>query len=521
MATAILRHSLRLAGLSTLAGCAMHPASPERVAAPARTPAPASAAGSALAPSAAAPGTAPTSGPSALVARDVASPEVGARLAPRGAPQAPAWGTGDGVSYVVPAVEIVAFEFLLNQFDRHFAADDYYYETDWDTFRANLESGWVTDRDPFGVNQLGHPYSGAIYHNFARSTGHEYWVALAYTFVGSLLWETAGETTPPSLNDQITTGIGGTFLGEALFRSASRIHEDASRGTLDSLGATLLSPPLAFNRWAFDRFDGVYPSHGPAVLAHLGAGVRSNTFVADNETGETEEGEDAGAEYSIEYGLPGKRGYAYGRPFDYFQLEIAASSDPDNHFAHVRTRGLLVGDTYQGDDVNGVYGLYGIYDYLSPGIFRVASTALGFGTTAQLRLSQSVALQGTALLGAGFGAAGTVADDLEDRDYHYGGIPQGVLDWRLVLGDVAMVECAVRDYLVYGVGSDSEYGAENIVQGDLSVTLRVVGGHALRAEYVASARDTHFETATDANQSIGTLLFGYTFLGDSRWGVVQ
>jgi hypothetical protein len=427
--------------------------------------------------------------------------------------QTPEWGTGDAQSHVVPALEILGFEFLLNQVDRHTAADDEEYESDFATFEDNLQSGWVIDNDPFGVNQLGHPYSGAIYHNFARSTGNDYWVSLAYTFVGSLLWETAGETTRPSLNDQITTGIGGTFLGEALFRSASRILEDPEVTTAGEVGAVLLSPPLAFNRLAFDRFDGIYPGRGPTVVSHASLGARSNTFVADRNRSISDERTDAAAEYSIEYGLPGKERYEYGRPFDYFRFEIAGLTDSDNHFAHVRTRGLLAGSSYAGESITGVHGLYGIYDYLSPGIFRVATTALGYGTTAQVRLSDGLTLHGTALLGAGFGAAGTVADDLEDRDYHYGGIPQAVLDWRLVFADAVTIESAVRDYLVIGTGSDSEYGTENILQTDLAVTLRVIGAHALRVQYVVSVRDTHYAETADEGQSIGTLCFGYAFLG--------
>jgi hypothetical protein len=447
------------------------------------------------------------------------NPPPQARVSEAPPPRQPEWGADDAASYVIPALEIVGFEVALNQVDRHFGSDSEAYESDASTIEKNLESGWVIDRDPFGMNQLGHPYSGALYHGFARSTGHGYWVSFVYTFLGSALWEVAGETEPPSLNDQITTGVGGTFLGEAMFRSASWIVEDPTTGAGSEIGAALLSPPLAFNRLVFDRFDGIFPSHAPAVTAHIGGGVRSDTFVDGDST--REERTDATAEYSIEYGLPGKAGYAYDRPFDYYQLEIAGMSDSDNHFAHVRARGLLFGGTYGDGDLAGVHGLYGIYDYLSPGLFRVASTALAYGTTAQLTLSPTIALQGTALAGAGFGAAGAVADDVEDRNYHYGGIPQAVVDWRLTFGDVLMLESSARDYVVIGVSSDSDYGTENIFQADVAVMLRVVGGHALRVEYVASARDTEFADLGEQGQSIGTLTIGYAFLGSSRWGVMR
>ena len=71
-------------------------------------------------------------------------------------------------SYVLPAAEIVGFDFLLNRFNRRTSID---YATSFSSIRHNLRGSWVTDNDPFKVNQLGHPYPGAMYRNFARSAG--------------------------------------------------------------------------------------------------------------------------------------------------------------------------------------------------------------------------------------------------------------------------------------------------------------------------------------------------------------
>src|ERR1039458_9954269 len=80
-------------------------------------------------------------------------------------------------SYSIPALEIVGFEFLLNQFKRRNDSD---YRSNLSSFSRNLRSSWVVDDDPFRTNQLGHPYAGSIYHGFARSAGLNYWEALAY-----------------------------------------------------------------------------------------------------------------------------------------------------------------------------------------------------------------------------------------------------------------------------------------------------------------------------------------------------
>ena len=102
-------------------------------------------------------------------------------------------------SHAIPAAEIVGFDFLLNQFDRRFIGDEY--RSNLRSIRRNLRSSWVVDRDPFVVNQLGHPYQGSMYHGFARASGLGYWEAAGYTFLGSAMWEIAGETTTPSRND--------------------------------------------------------------------------------------------------------------------------------------------------------------------------------------------------------------------------------------------------------------------------------------------------------------------------------
>jgi hypothetical protein len=71
-------------------------------------------------------------------------------------------------SYVIPALEIVGFDFLLNRFNRRYSQD---YDSSLSSIRRNLRGPWVVDDDPYQTNQLGHPYQGSMYHGFARSAG--------------------------------------------------------------------------------------------------------------------------------------------------------------------------------------------------------------------------------------------------------------------------------------------------------------------------------------------------------------
>ena len=441
------------------------------------------------------------------------------------------WETGEGHSYFIPAFEILGFIAGLNVFNR-FTADTNDYDSDLHSIRHNLTAGQVIDQDPFSTNQIGHPYQGSIYYGFARSAGLNFWQAFGYTIAGSIVWETFGEKTPPSLNDNIASGIGGSFVGEALFRMASLLLEGGgeSPGFWRELGAAAISPPTGFNRLVFgDRFDAVFPSRNPETFIRLRLGA---TLTTDIDTGGlTKEAKDleGNLDYSIIYGLPGKPGYKYTRPFDYFTFEIMAvpNADPiSNLIENAAVRGMLLGTGYElGEDYRGIFGLFGIFDYLSPQVFRVSTTALALGTVGQWWLTRRIALQGTLLGGVGFGAAGTVGDRAE-RDYHYGVIPQVTLGLRAIFGERLMVDASTREYFVAGKGagggvSTSHIGSELINRLYLGFTVRVYGPHGIGIQYLRSTRDTSVEGLGDRHQRVETVNLTYNFLGHTRFGAVE
>ena len=214
------------------------------------------------------------------IALALATPRAGFAEEPAASPVL-SWETGEGKSYFIPALEVPAFILGLHLFNR-FLTDSNDYNTDGHSIWKNLTGPTVIDKDPFSVNQIGHPYQGSIYYGLARSAGLNYWQSLAYSLAGSYLWETFGETTPPSLNDHIASGIGGSFVGEALFRMASLLLERGGEtpGFWRELGAAVLSPPTGFNRLVFgDRFDAVFPSRNPEVFIRLRFGATLTTTV--------------------------------------------------------------------------------------------------------------------------------------------------------------------------------------------------------------------------------------------------
>jgi Domain of unknown function (DUF3943) len=424
-------------------------------------------------------------------------------------------------NYFVPIGDIVLFEFLLNRVDEHLFDRGTYNVSAW-SINRNFHSPWVLDSDPFSTNQFLHPYQGASYYGLARSAGLNYWESLGYTFAGSMLWEIAGETTLPSRNDQIATGIGGTFLGEPLFRIANLVLEKANRLSpfWRELTAAVISPSTGFNRLAYgDRFDAVFPSRNAAFFTRAQFGAMGTASVQKSVT-QTLTRNEAVADFSIDYGLPGVSNYAYRRPFDYFNFQFTASSA--NYFENIFTRGLLVGQDYGSGHgtYRGVWGLYGTYDYVAPQIFRVSSTALALGTTFQRRISASSALQSTLLAGTGYGAAGTI-NGTGIGDYHFGLTPQVLVANRLILSDRAAFDLTVRDYYVSGIASHEHRGSESIARADALLTLRLHNHQAVSARYIWSRRAAAYPDLGDVIQSRGSFGLFYTYLTGSRFGAVD
>lgn len=431
------------------------------------------------------------------------------------------WENGRGRSYLIPAAEVLTYLFLLNQYDRHFTEPKDVYRTTGTTIREHLtDSKWVFDNDQFSVNQFLHPYGGSVYFGLARSAGLSFWESSLYSVAGSFLWEIGGERTSPSINDMITTPIGGTFLGEPLFRMANLLLEtgDGPPGFWRELGAAIISPPTGFNRLVFgNRFDSVYPSHRPATFLRLEAGGTLTSSSRNVSSSVNEHG--AVGELTFTYGLPGKSGYGYTRPFDYFDFHVSAATA--NTLETITSRGLLLGKAYaSGDTTRGIWGLFGSYDYISPQVFRVSSTALSLGTVWQSWLSEDIALQGTLLGGAGYGAAGSI-QRTEERDYHYGTTPQALVALRLIYANRLMFDVTGREYYVSNFLSPERHGQENIIRVESALTLRVFDWHGVALRYTLSHRDAHYPSVEYRNQTVGAVSLMYVLLGNSGFGAVE
>jgi hypothetical protein len=420
-------------------------------------------------------------------------------------------------SYGGAALEILGFQVLLNRFDNAFIGSEYGVSVG--SIRRNLHSSWVEDRDSFEINQMGHPYQGSTYFGLARTNGLSFWESMGYAFGASAVWEVAGETTQPSRNDQITTSFGGSFLGETFYRMANLVLEqgDLLRPRWREVAAAAISPPLGFNRHVGGGRAVLWASHDPAIFSRfqLGASLASHGTVGPSLVPKRNE---AAADFALEYGLPGKPGYTYQRPFDYFLFRLRVSNDGVESLA---SRGMLIGAPYEhGDSLRGIAGLYGSYDYLSPQQFRVASTGLSLGTNLQWKMTDTLALQGHASVGAGYTSTGTIRAS-SGRQYTYGVAPEAMLTMRLIYGDRLTLDLVSRGFFDGRLARAETSRTDGVIRGDASVTYRVSGPHAVSLKYITSRRRYSFLNVAGRQQRIDTIGLYYTYQVGRGTGAVK
>jgi hypothetical protein len=396
-----------------------------------------------------------------------------------------ATGAASHKSYILPAVEIVAMDAGVNLAARQVMGPEHYKVTPA-SIRRNLRGPWVVDDDPFEINQFLHPYQGAMYHGIARSNGLGYWPSVAYTFAGSALWEIAGENTPPARNDQIASGVAGSFLGEPLFRITRLVGAPAGSRANDAV-----------------PFSDIRVQFGATAVAHGSSQPRLSL--------------------SMDYGYPGNVSYRHERPFDYFRIESSVSSEG---MEQLSTRGLMAGADYGAGRLSGIWGLYGSYDYFAPDDFHFSSTAISFGTTLQASISKSLVVQSSGLVGAGYAAASAFMQSPQTasagtRDYHYGVAPQALANLRVIAGRRAALDVTAREYVISTVGGFGTGQRDLIFVGDTSLAVRFYRRHALSFTYQLAQRTSDLFAVPDHTQARSTVGLFYTFLGSGGFGAVR
>jgi hypothetical protein len=426
----------------------------------------------------------------------------------------------------LPLVEISLYNVLLSAFNAAVFREPWTRVT-WLTLTTNLRGGWQFDGDDFEINNVGHPYQGAQPFQAARSSGFGFWPSMGAAVLSSVIWEIGGEALPPSINDQITTGFGGAFLGEALRRAGLALMEWPSDLSpwARLFGRILLDPSGSFNAWVTDgRYD-VHGSPNPPVHLRLSAGMNAlGRVTTEGSSSHTDLvlGEELHVSARLQSGLLVSRTFRPRQPFDQFDLlaELSISKQP---YATLMVSGLLFGDrTLVGASGAFVWGLFGSYDFANPPALRVATVAAGPGAVFAVALAERYELQGSLSASlVGWGAAGALPrQDGLARDYHIGPGFQAASEVQLVHRRVGAVRAAARQYVI--TGAYDEPGTELITYLTFGASVAMGAQWELSVDGVVSARNTDYRgVAPDAHQRSTQVRAALTWRSEAGHGATR
>lgn len=410
-------------------------------------------------------------------------------------------------SYVVPALEITTM-LLLTNIGSRIAGQEWANATP-DTMWHNITHKWVYDNDTFSVNQLAHPYGGALLYTSARSSGHGWFTSLSYAAVGSLLWEVLAETEPPSINDQITTTIAGAFLGEVMHRWGRAVLWGG--GDVPGYGrrvmAATIDPMGAANGAMFrERWLRTPP---PRLHAFIAVGPNLGIGAANDSSLHTE--------LSVSHGLPSDPRFEPTVPFDHFDVRSQIDLGRDGVTGYLDVRGMLIGTARGEGSGRTLWGLFGTYAYWDADSVRAGAIGFGPGFAAHGDLGHRTFLEASAVLAVvPWGAAGGTNDVEGIRDYAHA--PGASEIFKLEVGRRGFGIARLSARAIQIAGNLVDEGNEAVVLTSAGAMFAIAEHHALGFEFAYSARYASLTDAPNPFDQSAQLRLVYSIISDDKFG---
>lgn len=353
-----------------------------------------------------------------------------------------------------PAVEVLGINGFVWSLDR-FVFNESFSHIGPSSWKYNINKGWEWDDDRFGINFIGHPYTGSLYFNAARSQGYTYLESIPFAAGGSLMWEYFGETTRPSLNDVINTPVNGEFLGEIFYRLSSNVLDDRTYGSsrfFRELLAGIIDPTREFNRILQGRAfrhtsKEVYQKEPLNVTVSVG----EHKINQDNKTFFGNGPTNLMVNVQFDYGDPFED--IYRKPFDYFRLKTEFSFGVGRKILdNVLGYGSLLSGNTQWGKLSMLYGAFQYYDYWDNKTFELGAIGFGGGLITKYPISRNVSLY-TNLHIAGIPLAGNSTrygpDTSQVRDYTYNDGLEGKFETTLKLGKIVDAGLSFYYYMLH------------------------------------------------------------------------
>jgi hypothetical protein len=301
------------------------------------------------------------------------------------------------------------------------------------TWWRNLDRGFEYDANKFDTNHFYHPWNGSLLYSAGRSNGLGFWGSSGMALAGGFLWECCGETLPMSLNDLVSTSLGGVAMGEMLHRLGSVVLDDRDTGAsrvAREVAVLAVDTVRGVNR-AFSGDQRRAPNPEDPFEwrpPHLGSIVAAGARTIGNDGSLSGDGADTSPvlDLWVDYGSVFDN--ARRRPYDSFQLRTQVNfTDRVDPVGLMTIRGDLVSKPL-GEEHDGAVALVQYFDYVNNRTYEFGAQSLALGLSRRggsargLRLELQGDLVGTVLgaVNSRLVLAEPLADPLELRRYEYG-----------------------------------------------------------------------------------------------------
>jgi len=412
-------------------------------------------------------------------------------------------------NYLWPLVDI--FSINLGLWAGPYASGSAFVRVNPSVWAEHFRSGPQWDDGEFEVNQLGHPYQGSMYFSAARVNGLSFWEAAPYTLAGSWMWEYFMETEQPSTSDFLTTTIGGTFLGESLYRLSNAIRNDSASGStrlLREIAALAVNPVSGLDR----IFTGKAWADGPAgITVPLSMNLRVGVDGLGQPEG-TGWGTTFRARIRFDYGDP----YARSRvttPFEVFHLALQLGASDTSFGQALDGIGVLLGRRYSaGPSQTSLLSWVMSFQYFtngtaklrtreSAGVYQLGELGTGLGWFARWRLGAGFSVHSELdVLAVPSGAVTSPYAKYEaNRIYNYG--VGGALKLELSLRQERLGRLYARaNSHLYAV-VDGARGTDSVGDVELGAYANLSHGHGVGFNAIRYSRRSLYDNYPSVHDS--------------------
>ena len=354
----------------------------------------------------------------------------------------------------IPLMEVISANAAVWAIDRYGMNADFA-RIGTETWKYNIKYGWEWDADRFGINFIGHPYSGTLSFNAGRSNGYNYFQSFGFAVGGSLMWEYFMENTRPSYNDIVNTPVNGAFLGEIMYRLSSNILDDRTTG-MNRFGrellAGLIDPMRGLNRIlqgkTFTRTNKEVYQKEPLNIS-LYAGVHKISDPGEPVTGSGTYSEMFNVQF--DYGNPFEN--RWRKPFDFFKLRTEFDFGVGRKIlSNITGYGILIGQNKNYDKHSVLFGVFQYYDYWDNTTFELGAIAFGGGVFSKLPLSKKSDLYTNVHVGLIPFAGNSThlgPDTSQIRDYAFGNGLEGKFESTINLGKYATASLIYYYFIIH------------------------------------------------------------------------